>query len=266
MNESYHTCEWGMSFTWMIHVTRMNASRHTHKRNITHTSSRASTLLHFLSYIRMSHVTRMNASVMAHVWIRHVNTHEWIMPRIWMCHVTRTCQSLHTYAYVNSHISMGHATPYPHWTRHFFFLMGRAIPMRVSRTITNIASPTHDFAYVNEFSFNFVCVAWRIHICDMWHDASIRVTWLIHMCDTWHDSLICVTRLIHMCEVVFHIYRATYTNASCHVWTNHALQKRTHITNKYDIWMIHAIYKWKKSKDMIDSFTPYYILDVRHVR
>jgi len=231
MNKSYHTCEWVMSFKWMIHVTHLNASRHTHKRNITHTSSRESTLLDGLSHIRMSHVTRMNAWVMAHVWIRRVNTYEWIMPRIWKCHGTRISQSPHLYKYVMSHIWINHAMTYTHWVCHFFlfFCVGRAIRMRVSHIITDTASHTHDFAYINELSHNFVCVTWRIHICAMRHDSFIRVTWLIHMCDTWHDSFICVTWLIHMCDVVVHIYRPTYTNASCHVWTNHALQKRRNI-------------------------------------
>ena len=50
---------------------------------------------------------------------------------------------------------------------------------------------------------SFICVTWRIHMCDMthsylWHDAFICVTWLIHMCDmthsyVWHDAFIRVT-------------------------------------------------------------------------
>jgi len=58
---------------------------------------------------------------------------------------------------------------------------------------------------------SFICVTWRIHMCDMthsyvWHDAFICVTWRIHTCDmthsyVWHDAFICVTWRIHMCDM-----------------------------------------------------------------
>jgi len=52
----------------------------------------------------------------------------------------------------------------------------------------------------------FVCVTWRIRMCDMthsyvWRDSFICVTWLIHMCDmthsyVWHDSFTCMTLIV----------------------------------------------------------------------
>ena len=91
----YDTHEWGVSHTWMSHVTHAREGSMSHKW--------------------MSHVTRMNESchtnkwVMSHIWRSHVTymnescpIYEWVMSHIWMSHVPCTNESCHTWICLTS--------------------------------------------------------------------------------------------------------------------------------------------------------------------
>jgi len=90
-------CVCGYTHTWMSHITHMNAS-HTWISHVTHMNASHTWMRHVIymneSYTYMSHVTHMNESC---------HTHESVMSRIWMSHVTlwksqvtHTNESCHT--------------------------------------------------------------------------------------------------------------------------------------------------------------------------
>jgi len=59
----------------------------------------------------------------------------------------------------------------------------------------------------------------------VWHDAFICVTWRIHMCDmthsyVWHDAFICVTWRIHMCDMTCAKPETRIQSWSICRWTN----------------------------------------------
>jgi len=82
---------------------------------------------------------------------------------------------------------------------------------------------------------SWLCVTWRICVCDMthcyaWHDSFLPVTWLIPMCGmtyshVWHDSFLCVTWRIPMCDMT-HFY-AFHDSFACVTWLI-AMRDRTH--------------------------------------
>jgi len=83
---------------------------------------------------------------------------------------------------------------------------------------------THSYVWHDAF----ICVTWRIHMCDMthsyvWQDAFICVTWRIHMCDmthsyVWHDAFICVTWRLHMCDMTHsYVWHDAFIRVISHV-------------------------------------------------
>ena len=109
-----------MSHIWLSHVTHMNESRHTCEWGMPHTS-RAADLMNkschkydwVMSHIWMSHVTRMNESCHTHPELQNsrksqslglvihmkdsCHTYEWVRSHICMSHVTRMNESCHTH-------------------------------------------------------------------------------------------------------------------------------------------------------------------------
>jgi len=111
MNESCHTCEWGMS--------HMNEACHTYEWVTSHISR-----MHRSSIaLWMSHVTRVNEScrkwIMSHMWISPV-TNDWVMRFIllWMSHITHMNESHHTYEWVTSHVQHIHQSYIALWLSH----------------------------------------------------------------------------------------------------------------------------------------------------
>jgi len=119
MNESRHTCEWGMSHVWTSHVTHVSESCYTYERVMSHMWMRHVTLtnesLHIcptcgktLSQIWLRHVTHMDATchichtnewVMSHTWATERMHRPWrcVTSHMWMRHVTHMNEACHTY-------------------------------------------------------------------------------------------------------------------------------------------------------------------------
>jgi len=54
----------------------------------------------------------------------------------------------------------------------------------------------------------YICMTWRIPICDVTHDSFVLLTCLIRVhavmySYVWHDSIICVTWRIHRCGMTY---------------------------------------------------------------
>ena len=102
-----------------------------------------------------------------------------------------------------------------------------------------------DLAHSNVWHDSFICVMWLIHMCDMtplcvWHDSFICVTCLIYMCDMtqsymWCDSSIWVARLIHTCDMI-HSY-VWHDSFICVTWPIHVCD----MTHSY-VWQDSFIY------------------------
>jgi len=214
----------------------------------------ATCVLRMCDMIRLKIMSFTCRTVMSHTWMRHI-THinesrhtnatcvirrsrgfRRIMSHICRTnvgHMVRT--SCHAYQRVMSHICIHQCLTYAWVTAHIHILRN----MRR-------ACVWHDSWVWRD---SFICVMWRIHLCDMtvlhvcamirfcdmthlyvWRDAFICITWLSCMCVTW---FVCATWLIYMCDVthlyVWHdsntvicvtwrIYMYDMTPTQSHVW------------------------------------------------
>jgi len=247
MDESCHAYEWVMFTLWMSHVTYMNESCHTYEW--------------VMSPLWMSHVTQINEScliyegVMLHIWMSHVthankqqesshelksllfsknsvpyewvtaHTQKWVTSHKWMRHVTRMNQSRHTYERAMcSRLNSKSSVLYERVTAH-----------KETSHITHANTQLHA-SHAWYFSYDsFICVTWRIHICDMthsyvWHVSFISATWHIHTGDmthsyVWHDSFTCENAAASSHAPKRHVSGSCHTHGwvTAHIWMPHVM-------------------------------------------
>jgi len=199
-----------ISLIHMWHVTQMDTSCHTHEWVMSHIY--AHDITH--SYV----ACHPNGYVMSHAWKSHVTHicawyHSFIcgMSPKWIRHVTRMNESCHTYMRMISLIHICDTTP-PSWSEEPYkrddILQKRPMILRSLSHIWMSHETCHTYEWVLQhdrgclsnlhacvfwyaWHVSFICVTWRIHLCDMphsymWHDLFMRVTWLIHICDMTH--------------------------------------------------------------------------------
>ena len=111
MNQSCHTCSWVMSHIPMSHVTSISESCHT-CQVMSHISTTCRPWQRVLCLIS----TAVQSAVYPILilpplrYYQSCHTHQRVMSRISMSHVTHTNESCHTYQWVMSHISTSHVT------------------------------------------------------------------------------------------------------------------------------------------------------------
>ena len=93
-----------------------------------------------------------------------------------------------------------------------------------------------DILHSNVWRDSFICVTWRIQLCDMthsyvWHDSSIcdmthsNMTWLMHV---WHD----------WCIVMWHMNEWVM---SCDIWMSHSRGR----SELCDTWRTRSCVTWR---------------------
>jgi len=145
------------------------------------------------------------------------HTHEWVIPHIWMSHITHTNESYYTY----ERVSRSHHSHSYTWHNS---------SMTVTRLIDD-CDMTHSYA---RYALN-VCVTWRIHVCSydrethsyMWHNRP-------HLHVTNARTL---TRDIFVRTRVIHIFDAPMNHS--YMWHNrphlHVTHART-LTHTLSVW------------------------------
>jgi len=207
--------------------THTNRHTITHRSNgFTHAHAHTPTNTHILiCQISLTH-KKTHTHTYKHT---HKNTHTHIhIPNLSLTHTsthtdthTHTHTRIHTYKHKNTYVPWEHAM-------------------------------THSYVWHDAF----ICVPWRIHMCDMthsyvWHDAFICVTWRIHICDmthsyVWHDTFICVTWRIHMRDLTHsYVWHGAFIIVAAlndmrdmtHSFGTHSHTTKIDMTHSYVAWL-----------------------------
>ena len=156
--------------------------------------------------------------VMLHIWMSHIrdNQFSYSTPRIFESEdpIHKRSILVHTLFIMRENVLPKNVLPKNTENvlpKNMFSQERRMFSQRTSilvHTLFIMREIVHPKNVLPKRSSLFICVACRIHMCDMiyssaWHDLFGCVTWLIHMCDmtyayVWHDPFKCVTWLIHV--------------------------------------------------------------------
>jgi len=191
-----------ISHIWVGHVTRMSESHHAYEW--------------LMSHIRLIRV--WVECVMAHIWVSHVYTCEWVMSHIcashisiWVSHVTRmrewrfTEWSYHTYGWVMSHLGVEWVMSHI-WVSHEYMSEVPNIDkslddkwLKLKSHGTNINESWHTYDQV----MSHIWVSHVTHISQSYHalERSMSHIWVIHLWVKWVIAHVWVSH-VHTCEWV----------------------------------------------------------------
>jgi len=123
------------------------------------------------------------------------HTYEWVMPHIWMSHVTHINKSCHTYEWVMSHIWMSHVT---HINEAYHIDVNESCDVYVSESIHTHTNATR--LHLQQGARRLLCCRmrlWTHHVifeCYKW----MSHVWMIQMNDTNEFThLICKYRCVN---------------------------------------------------------------------
>jgi len=233
INEPCNEYEWVMSdmnescHMWLHHVTHMNESCHTYKWDMS----------------RMNEdISPMNKSCHTYEWVmsnvneschpsmhRVIHMHEQYC--LWVISHTNVMYESHIWImshmnpiYESCHICISHMDPslYKSTAR-------RAVMSHIWMWNENWVNETYSYVWHDVF----LCVTWRIHMCDMtysyvWHDVFICVTWRE---DTKRElsegDMSFVSSLQHTTRCITLIRNESWMNEALYVWARCNTLKQT---------------------------------------
>jgi len=100
------------------------------------------------------------------------HTYTWVMPHIWMSHVTHMNESCLTYEWVMSHIWMSHVTWLIHFVRHKSRLLRNGLYLHY----------TYEMTHWYVWNISFMHLSW--HMCIYRFSWGVWLVW----CKSWFES------------------------------------------------------------------------------